>query len=120
MTIRVIKMLIKSLYQNIQDLPDDIKTKIYKEYFEPKIKGRRLTVMLYKCNMSSSGYKTQVLFIKIIKEALNNEELCKYLVKTNKGFGHIYNMYLNNTIEFPLITDIYQKFAVAWILYTFH
>lgn len=120
MTLHVIKMLNKLLYERIAKLPDDIKSKIYKEYFEPKIKRREITYMLYKCNLSSSDKSTQILFIKFIKKALNDEELCKYLVKTCKGFNDVYNMYLNNTLGFELITDKYQKFAVAWILLTHH
>lgn len=120
MALRVIRFLKKSLYDRIESLPNDIKTKIYNEYFEPKIKRIQLTIMLYRCNSSNSGLVSQLLFIKLLKNALNNEELCKYLVKTCKGFGRIYDLYLNNELEFPLITDKYQKFAISWILFTFH
>jgi len=120
MTVRVVKMLINTLYERIKALPDDIKTKIYKEYFEPKIVRYRLTYILHRCNTSIVGYSNQLLFVKMIKNVLNNEEICKYLVKTCDGFGRIYEMYLNDSMGFKLITDKYEKFAVSWLYHTFH
>jgi len=116
----MIKLLNKSLYDRIEKLPDDIKTKIYIEYIEPVIKKKQLIYVLRLCNRTGSTYKSQELLIKIIKTALSNENICKYLIKTCKHFDSIYYQYSNNTLGFELISDKYEKFAISLLLITYH
>jgi len=120
MTVRMVKSLNRDLYNRIENLPDDLKTKIYKEYLEPLIKKTQIIHVLYTCNRSEVTYKSQLLLIKLIKNVLNDEDICKYLIKTCKNFETVYSEYSNDNLGFPLITDKYTKFAICLILTTFH
>jgi hypothetical protein len=118
--IRVVRNLNKSLYHRIMALPDDIKTKIYKEYLEPVIKQKHIQCILRKCNSISSDISHQNLLAKMIKYALNNEYVLNYLLKTCEDFNTTYALYLNDRLLFKLVTDKYDKFALNWLALLFH
>ena len=114
MSLRIVKLLNKTLYDSIMALPDDIKYKIYREYFEPVIKEKQILYLSIRCN-TAGNYKFQKLLIKIIKNTLNNEYICSYLCKTCESFNYTYNKYLKNRLEYTLITDEYEKFTVCFL-----
>ena len=121
-TLKVARNLKKTFYDHIQKLPDDIKTKIYTEYFEPIIKKKQMLYLMVKCNTScENGYNLQMLLIKVIKYILTNEHTCAYVVKMCHHFNSIYHMYyLKNELSFPLIADKYAKFTAHLLTTAYH
>lgn len=93
----------------IERLPQDIKTKIYKEYFEAKIIYDELKKMI-KSNVSQVLYNVNIALI--LPKVLSNDLVVRYLLEREKEFKAVYT---NEIINKPDEKVDYYNFASLWL-----
>jgi len=120
MALSMVRNLRDKFCENISYLPDDVKMKIYKEYFEPKIKESQLKCLLLKCNSFSNQKIIYTLNVKLMKYSIENENVLNYLLKKDIIFKEVYDQFVNDTLMFKLITDKYEKFFMTWFFRLYH
>lgn len=119
MHLSVIRKLKNDFYKSIESLPDDIKRKIYKEYFEIPLKEDRIYKVFRLINKCDKNH-IFVRLTELIKQTIDDEELLKSITKSNPLFARVYNEFVNDTIIYTLIKDPYHKFAYEWIYSCYH
>lgn len=127
MNLNTIRSINKKRTELIQLLPDEIRYKIYIEYFKPVFKERRIMRILelenkdlHRVDSQRSKVHSRLLFL--IRNVLYGEDelLLRLLIRSNEKFASTYELWLNNNLGFELIKDPIDRFAVKWILKTFH
>jgi hypothetical protein len=116
----IIRQLKINLLDLISNLPDDIKQKIYYEYFDIKLKYERVMYIFGKQH-GLTTFGSNILS-RYIKKILNDEILISYFLKHSSSFKHIYeeNMQPNNNNSFTLIKCKYLNFTLQWIWREYH
>jgi len=84
----IIRQLKINLLDLISNLPDDIKQKIYYEYFDIKLKYERVMYIFGKQH-GLTTFGSNILS-RYIKKILNDEILISYFLKHSSSFKHIY------------------------------
>lgn len=106
-----------SLEERINNLPEDLKKKIYIDYFGSiyifnKFINERLkiyeSVRLNYCKI-----------INIIPFIINNHTIIQYLLVNNSEFRNTYNDHIDGKKNFKLM-DRTNSFALSWLYYLYH
>ena len=95
--------------QIIERLPQDIKTKIYKEYFEAKIIYDELK-RLIRSDTSRVLYNVNIA--QVLPKVLSNDLVVRYLLEREKEFKAVYT---NEIINKPNDNIDYYNFASLWL-----
>ena len=121
MNVHAVRSLKTKLADMISKIPDDIKKKIYKEYFELTIKYERIMKILYLQNRISSVITTKIL-ARYIKKAVNDDDLKNILIQNSRSFSNMYDTYTrkDSTRYFKNFKDEYENLAMIWIWNEFH
>jgi hypothetical protein len=106
-----------SLEERINNLPEDLKKKIYIDYFGSiyifnKFINERL-------KMYESVRLDHCKIINIIPFIINNQTITEYLLKNNNEFRLIYDDHKNGKKNFKLM-DWTNSFAISWLYYLYH
>jgi len=103
-------------------LPDDIKLKIYDDYFSPQIKFKAMMKLINSIECQQlNNYKELSVFIKDMLTV--DYDFLNYAL--HRGFeNHFNTVYneaiINNKQHFVLFTCPYESFALAWLFYLYH
>jgi hypothetical protein len=108
---------ILTLEERINNLPEDLKKKIYTDYFGliyifNKFINERL-------NMIESVRLSYCKIINIIPFIINNETITNYLLENNNEFKLTYNDHMNGKKKFKLMSWS-SSFALSWLYYLYH
>ena len=114
-------------------IPNDIKQKIYYDYFDPIIKAHKLADELILQLKSKNSIKLDIIdILPLLNLVLENEYAIEYL---NKNYYHLdtylyqkinyfkklYDQIIKRKIKnFILIDDPIQDFALSWLTYLYH
>lgn len=107
--------------KSISLLPDEIKLKIYNDYFHPKHKFKEIINVLKTSECQHLYYKILMPHIKYM--FLNDKILLHYMIKhgDNYNFNIVYE---NNVIKkkkmYTLFDDKFNSFALEWLMYVYH
>lgn len=106
-----------SLEERINNLPEDLKKKIYIDYFGSiyifnKFINERL-------KMYESIRLDYCKIINIIPFIINNQTIIKYLLLNNSEFRLIYNDHIDDKKNFKLM-DRTNSLALSWLYYLYH
>jgi hypothetical protein len=96
----------------IEGLPDEIKLKIYKEYFEPKILYDK-----YLKELKQDGF-LKLSFV--IREILVKPLVISYLCKVCRGFQYSYKSHKIDKKKSHLLLNNLESFTVNILIFTFH
>ena len=111
------KKHILTLEERINNLPNDIKKKIYIDYFGSiyifnKFINERL-------NMIESVKLNYCKIINIIPFIVNNKTIVEYLLEHNNEFRLTYNDHINDKKNFKKM-DWINSIALSWLYYLYH
>ena len=118
MTLSIVRTLRSNLADMISKLPDDIKKKIYKEYFELTIKYEKIMKIFYLQNRKGTAAGIKIL-ARNIKNAITDDKLIELLLKKSESFNSIY-LIKKKSDCFVHFTDEYEKLAMMWVWREFH
>jgi hypothetical protein len=116
MNVSIVKTLRTKLADMISKLPDDIKKKIYEEYFELTIKYEKIMKIFYLQNRKGTAAGIKIL-ARTIKNAIKDDKLIELLLQKSKSFNSIY---LIKGQDFVYYTDEYENLAIRWVWREFH
>jgi len=106
-----------TLEERIDNLPEDLKKKIYIDYFGSiyifnKFINERL-------KMIESVKLNYCKIINIIPFIINNKTIVEYLLENNNEFRLTYNDHINGKKNFKLM-DWNNSIALSWLYYLYH
>lgn len=112
---------LNKLDKNIYEIPDDIKRKIYEEYFEPKLKAEKLCDELLKnLNTSNSQNLNTKDILPLIKKILENKLAISYLNEIDSTFSMLYqHIILEKKRNFVLLLPE-NDMALSWLYMLYH
>jgi|688.fasta_scaffold701272_2 hypothetical protein len=119
-SVSVVRNLKANLINLIDNLPSDIKQKIYYDYFDVEVKYNRIMKIFRK----QSGLTTlgSNILTRYLKKMLNDELLLSYVLKHSLSFKRIYTCYIKNdkTYYFEQIKDEHLNLTLQWIWCEYH
>jgi len=102
-------MATSDVIQIIDKLPQEIKNKIYKEYFEAKLLYDELKKMI---NADTSQVLYNVNIARVLPKVLSNDLVVRYLLEREKEFKLVYT---NEIINKKSENIDYYNFASLWL-----
>jgi hypothetical protein len=113
--------LLNKFDKNLYEIPDDVKRKIYTDYFQPQIESEELCKELL---INLKTHKSYILCIEdiipYIKKILKNELAIKYLIKNNKIFEDLYtDIVIHNKKNFIHLGKE-EDLALSWLFMLYH
>lgn len=112
---------LNKLDKNIYEIPQDVKTKIYKEYFEPQIIAENLCdKLLIELNSVESRNLVIRGILPLLEELLQNKLAINILIKNNNIFEMLYNdLCIQNKKNF-INLSLMHDFALSWLMTLYH
>jgi hypothetical protein len=118
MALAVIRRLKLNLDIQIDNLPDDIKKKIYYEYFDYNIKYERLMKLF---RLQCKSHKRLIVHRHIrVTRLLNDTKLLEYIMERSSSFKLAYKYYVLNPSRYDFIKDDIEGFVLSWTLAECH
>ena len=107
--------------KNLYEISDDVKRKIYIDYFQPQIEAEELCKKLLINLKTHKSYKLCIEdIIPYIEKILKNELATKYLIKNNKIFEQLYtDIVVNNKSNF-INLEKEKDLALSWLFMLYH
>jgi len=102
----------------IHILPDDVKKKIYYEYFDFPIKYERL-MKLFQIQCSKRNIPIIYQHLRTTN-LLNNTKLLDYIMERSVSFKYAYINYAFGTTRYTYINDEVEGFALFWTIVECH
>jgi hypothetical protein len=118
MALSVIRGLKIKLDNMIDNLPDDIKKKIYYEYFDHHIKYERL-MKLFRFQCRNDNILIVHRHIKVTN-LLSDTKLLEYIMERSISFKFAYKHYKFNTNRYSQIKDDIEGFVLFWTIVECH
>ena len=107
--------------ERIEHLPEDIKIKIYKEYFYPKIVAEDLCNKILREVDTFNCVKLQTEYlVPILKDVLKNKLCIEILLKKNSVFQHLYHYIIISKKKNFIHMDAINDFALSWCMMLYH
>lgn len=112
---------LNKLDKNIYEIPQDVKTKIYKEYFEPEIEAEKLCdKLLFELKSIDSNNLVIRGILPLLEEVLQNKLAINILIKKDKNFEMLYNdLCIQNKKNF-INLNLTHDFALSWLMTLYH
>ena len=112
---------LNKLDKNIYEIPQDVKTKIYKEYFESQLIAENLCDKLVVELDSVDSHKLRIKgILPLLEEVLQNKLAINILTKNNKIFKMLYNdLCIENKKNF-INLSLSHDFALSWLSHLYH
>ena len=108
----------KEGYEKINNIPEEIKKKVYIEYIEPDM---ILTELFQIINCEESRRLNYIPLEAYLKKILHNDIVVKSLIKNDWIFNKIYKSHLiEKKIYFEKFDDIISSMALCWLMYLYH
>jgi len=104
---------------NLNELPEDIVTKIYLDYFNYENKYAEIKNILDDKNSRSlNNLELTNYFIK--ENILKDVSFVQYLCEKNKLFNEIYKIhYIDKNKQFMLMNNL-ESMCQCWLMYLYH
>ena len=115
MALSVVRRLKSSLFTFIDNLPDDVKQKIYYDYFDIAFKYERV-IKIFKRTSELTSKSSEILS-RYVKKILNDEDLKKYMLCHCVSFNNVYQY---NDYGFKFFENENERFALAWMWNEYH
>ncbi len=107
------------IQEDIKKIPEDIKKKIFNEYFKHDLEYEKLDNILKNINSMKLNNKELIDYFEE-KKILEDSSFIKYLQIKNTIFKNIYNdHYINNKKSFILMNKI-ESMCQCWLMYLYH
>ena len=112
---------LNKLDKNIYEIPQDVKTKIYKEYFESQLIAENLCDKLVVELDSVDSHNLRIRgILPLLEEVLQNKLAINILTKNNKIFKMLYNdLCIENKKNF-INLSLSHDFALSWLSHLYH
>jgi len=105
--------------EDIKKIPQDIKTKIFNEYFKYDLEYEKLDNILKNIDSRKLNNKELIDYFEE-KKILEDSSFIKYLQIKNTIFKKIYNdHYINHKNTFILM-DKLNSMCQCWLMYLYH
>jgi len=108
---------ILTIEERINNLPEDLKKKIYVDYFGSIYIFNRF--INERLKMIESVKLSYCKIINIIPFIINNETITNYLLENNNEFKLTYNDHINGKQNFKKM-DWINSLALSWLYYLYH
>jgi hypothetical protein len=108
---------ILNLEDRINNLPNDLKRKIYYDYFDSIYVYH--SKVIEELNTNDCQRLSTIRLKCMIPIILNNNSLTNYFILNNYVFKKLYYEHLDNKKTFKLMNKI-DSFALAWLYYLYH
>jgi hypothetical protein len=105
----------------IYEIPDDIKRKIYEEYFEPTIQAEELCNQLLEKLTTENSYQLSTKdILPFIEKILQNKIAISHLRKINSTFSILYKQIIIEKKRNFILLLPSNDIAMSWLCYLYH
>ena len=117
--LRVPSVQHNGIQEDIKKIPEDIKKKIFNEYFKYDLEYEKLDNILKNINSIQLNNNDLVDYFEK-NDILENSSFIEYLKKKDSIFKNIYNdHYIRNKITFALM-DKLNSMCQCWLMFLYH
>jgi hypothetical protein len=107
----------EAILEDMKKIPENIKTKIYNEYFKHDLKYEKIVTLLKNENSMTLNSIDLINYFKK-NDLLNNYSFIEYLKKKDSIFKKIYNDH--ETINTFILMNKLDSMCQCWLMYLYH